>query len=237
MAWLFGVGGTAIGAQGVSERKPVRTLIGDLALMLRTDRPELLRIGVAGASRSLTMGVRTTDARRWADSATLLLAPSRRRPATRRARSADTVERRRAVLDEPGVGAGTFVFLRMDSAGTRSFMLFVDDAALDGIRQRLDPEEAKLLIGLVRRAATPLRARPAAPKKGVKKGGTGKGAPRTGGAPKGGTTARQPATVTSWSSSPASSRGTPVHGRYTDSNAATASISTTASSVHSRRTG
>ncbi|MEP7383329.1 MAG: hypothetical protein ABI910_16690 [Gemmatimonadota bacterium] len=186
MALLIGVGGSPIGAQGVTATTSVRTLLGDIALILRTDRPELLRIGVAGASRSLTMAVRTTDARRWADSATLLLAAPRRLAAPRKARSADSVERRRAVLDEPGVGSGTFVFLRMDSAGTRSFMLFVDDAALDGIRQPLDPEEAKLLIGLVRRAATPARARPVAPKKGVKKSVTGKDASRSGGAPKAG---------------------------------------------------
>lgn len=162
-------------AQGVAANKPVRTLIGDIALILRTDTPGTLRIGVAGASRSLSLSVRATDARRWADSASRLLAPARR-PRARAARASsarDTSVRQRAVLEEPGVGAGTFVLLRIDSAATRRYMLFVDDATLQGIRQPLEADEAKLLIRIVKRSATPPRAAAPAKKKSVAKGSSG----------------------------------------------------------------
>lgn len=207
----------ALGAQVVSASKPVRTLIGDVAIILRTDRPGTLRIGVAGANRSLTLSVRSTDARRWADSAAKLVAPAPKRRGKRAtASTADTSVRRRAVLEEPGVGAGTFVLLRIDSAATRRFLLFVDDARLDGIRQPLEPEEAKLLIRLVRGATPPVRGAP--PKNGGAKSGRKGSVPTrrgSGAKPSAGAGARsgQPSTESSSLSRSPSSAGTPLHGR------------------------
>lgn len=213
IAWAMAP--AALGAQGVSATKPVRTLIGDVALILRSDRPGTLRIGVAGSNRSLSLSVRSTDARRWADSAAKLVVPAPRRRAKRGAPSpADTSVRRRAVLEEPGVGAGTFVLLRIDSAATRRFLLFVDDATLEGIRQPLEPEEATLLIRLIRSASAPPRAGSA--KKGATSGKKGATSGK-----KGATSAKQgatsppghPSTEMSSLSPPPSSAGTPVHGR------------------------
>jgi hypothetical protein len=63
------------------------------------------------------------------------------------------------VLEEPGVGAGSLVLSRVDSAGTRTFLLFADDSELDPIRQALTLAEARTLVRLVQRAAAPIPAR------------------------------------------------------------------------------
>jgi hypothetical protein len=138
----------------------VRTLMGDIALVMRLDGEGTLALGAAGARRTLSLSVRASDARRWADSAARLLVPP---PRPRRGRgttpkdSVPSVQRARAILEEPGVGAGSFVLTRVDSAGTRSFLLFIDDAELDPLRQLLEPSEASTLVRLVRKAATPPR--------------------------------------------------------------------------------
>lgn len=134
----------------------VRTLMGDLALMMRRDASGTLDIAAAGAVRTLTLSVRASDALRWSDSASRLLVP----PRARRGRrvlpndSVPAVQRARAVLEEPGVGAGSFVLTRVDSAGTRSFQLFIDDAELSPLRQPLEVSEATTLVRLMRKAAT-----------------------------------------------------------------------------------
>lgn len=135
-------------------RPPIRTLFGDLALILRPAGDGTIGIGVAGAARTLTLTVRATDARRWADSATKLLVPAPRR--ARRAKVPnDTVQRARVVLEEPGVGTASLVLSRIDSGGTRQFLLYADDAELVGIRQSLEADEVRTLVRLMRRAAGP----------------------------------------------------------------------------------
>lgn len=181
-------------AQEVAAPRAVRTLLGDVALILRAEGPASLRIGVAGAARSMTLLVLTRDARRWADSASVLLAPQRS-PSVRATRTArDGVQRSRVILEEPGVGAGSFMLTRVDSAGIRRFLLFADDSALSGIRQPLEIEEAKLLVRLVRRAATPSRPpRPPARKGTTRRGTTRRGTTRpgnTGAGSEAGTTAQ-----------------------------------------------
>lgn len=142
----------ALGAQAA--RPPIRSFFGDVAIVLRPASEGTIGIGVAGAARTLTLTVRTTDARRWADSATKLLAPPARR--SRRARVPnDSVQRVRVVLEEPGVGTASLILSRIDSAGTRQFLLFADDAELKGVRQALDVEEARTLVRQMRRAAAP----------------------------------------------------------------------------------
>ncbi len=114
------------------------------------------------------------------------------------------------------MGAGTFVLLRIDSAATRHFLLFVDDATLEGIRQPLEPEEATLLIRLIRNATIPTRGG-AAKKKGATSGKKGNAPARSGAGvkPSRGVAAPvgQPSTEISSLSPPPSSAGTPVHGR------------------------
>lgn len=141
-----------LGAQPA--RPPIRSFFGDVAIILRPASDGTIGIGVAGASRTLTLTVRATDARRWADSATRLLVPPPRR--SRRARVAnDSVQRARVVLEEPGVGTGALVLSRIDSAGIRQFLLFADDAELKPVRQPLEAEEARTFVRQLRRAASP----------------------------------------------------------------------------------
>ena len=139
----------------------VRTLLGDIALMMRRDVSGTLDIGAAGAARTLTLSVRASDALRWSDSASRLLVPprARRRRTTPPKDSVPAVQRARVVLEEPGVGAGSFVLTRLDSAGARSFQLFIDDAELSPLRQPLEVSEATTLVRLMRKAAT--RPKPA----------------------------------------------------------------------------
>lgn len=190
---------------------PIRTLLGDLALVFRNQGDGTLAIGVAGATRSVLLRVRVSDARRWADTVTRLLAapppPGRRRgpgatarpggddagtarpaggrrgvrrpPSPAAPNDTPAVARARALLEEPGVGAGTMGLTRLDSAGTRRWLLFVDDAELSPLRATLDREEATTLARLVRRAATPPAPRPAAK-------------PRRGAPPAGATASRPP---------------------------------------------
>lgn len=67
----------------------------------------------------------------------------------------DRVQRARVVLEEPGLGTGSLVLSRVDSAGTRQFLLYADDAQLKAIRQPMELDEARTLVRQVRRAATP----------------------------------------------------------------------------------
>ena len=154
-----------LGAQE-SPRVVVRTMFGEVALEIRVARAGIISVGAADARRAVTLDVRATDAGRWADSATRLLSlkePRRRTPGRDTAASAPPVVSRRAALEEPGVGAGSFVLARTDSAGRAFFAFFAADADLTGVRQTLEPEEARTLVRLVRRAvaaASPPRKRP-----------------------------------------------------------------------------
>jgi hypothetical protein len=87
--------------------------------------------------------------------------------------SVPSVQRARALLEEPGVGAGSFVLTRVDSAGTRSFLLFIDDAELDPLRQLLEPSEASTLVRLVRKAAPPPKASESQTVEGCEEDGEG----------------------------------------------------------------
>ncbi len=151
LAVAGGIGHTA-GGQGTSTAI-ARTLFGDVALELRSERTGTLLIGAAGPTNTLTLDVRATDARRWADSASRLLSGRRNRALRAGAKSGAIVVRARAVLEEPGVGAGSLVLARSDSAGARTWLLFISGADFDGVRQSLDAAEAATLIKLLRRAA------------------------------------------------------------------------------------
>jgi hypothetical protein len=187
-ATIVGVALAALPATLSAQRvvAPVRTLLGDVAIILRPEVDGALAIGVAGPSRALTLTVRMSDARRWADSAARLAVPLPRAAAARSRAAAkgggaagptgaprrdtgasgggtagpnDSVRRARVVLEEPGVGAGSLVLSRADSAGMRSFLLFADDAELAPIRQSLTLSETRTLVRLMQRAAAPLPTR------------------------------------------------------------------------------
>lgn len=160
-ALLILAGAVRLEAQAAQEaRPPIRALFGDVAVILRPAADGTIGIGISGAERTLTLSVRVSDARRWADSATRLVVALPRR-ADRTRRPNDSVQRARVVLEEPGVGTGSLVLSRIDSAGTRTFLLYADDAELAGIRQPMELAEARTFVRQVRRAATPLARRPA----------------------------------------------------------------------------
>lgn len=159
--------GTLAGAQAPATASvPARrALFGDVAMELRSPTVGALAIGVADARNALTLDVRASDARRWADSAARILARPRapRRRVTPRAtkaksrgtpdESVDAVRRWRAVLEEPGVGQGSLVLVRVDSAGVSNWLLYAADADLTELRQSLEAGEARTLVAIVRRMA------------------------------------------------------------------------------------
>lgn len=179
---------------GAGGAAPIRTLLGDLAVVVRDQGDGTLAIGTAGAARSVLLRVRASDARRWADSVLRLLAaplprvgPARGKRAVKGKADAvvpnDTSPARRArvALEEPGVGAGTLAITRVDSAAVRTWLLFVDDAELSPLRATLEREEATTLAKVLRRASTPAPRRPAAKARRVPatpKGATAGQAPR-----------------------------------------------------------
>lgn len=179
--------GYSLPAQGAARAR--RTLFGDVAVELRSPDRGTLSIGVADARNSLTLDVRATDARRWSETATRLIDAVARaeRVRAQRTRAAertknskkkasagentpvadartDTTSRERAMLEEPGIGAGSLVLSRADSAGVTRWLLFASDAELTQVRQLLEPDEARTLARIVRAAAiaaapAPMRAR------------------------------------------------------------------------------
>lgn len=165
LTFLFTIGTPDHSPPQAKEPTVIRTLLGDVALELRTTGDGTLSIGAAGVLRSLALDVRATDARRWADSAARLLEPYRRRTGRSRRAAPDEIVHARVVLEEPGIGAGSFVLARVDSAATRSWVLFASDAEYDGVRQPLESEDASTLIKLVKRAALAAMPRSARPRK------------------------------------------------------------------------
>lgn len=172
------------GQENVAAR---RALFGDVALELRTPDRGSLAIGVADAHRAITLDVRATDARRWSDVAARLIANAARErllaararrsakktktvktaPDSAREMSRGAMANDRVVLEEPGVGAGSLLLARADSAGIARWLLYVADADLAEIRQLLDDDEARTLVRIVRSAA--IAAAPAPLRKPKKK--------------------------------------------------------------------
>jgi hypothetical protein len=129
-----------------------RTLLGTLAVEVRASPIVGVRVGVADSSGVVLVQVRGTDARRWADSASRMLA---RRPGA--------TGSWRAVLEEPGMGSGALILTRLDSARVVRLALFASDNPPGGSRTGLTASEARTLVSIVRRAAAqaaPPRARP-----------------------------------------------------------------------------
>jgi hypothetical protein len=136
----------------------VRSLIGELAVEIRLAGPGSLSIGAADPHQSIMLDVRASDARRWADSARRLLSSPVRRAKNAATRDSAPAIRYRAILEEPGIGPGSLILSRVDSAGKATFTIFAADSDLVEVRQALDPSEAAMLVRLVRRAA--VRAMP-----------------------------------------------------------------------------
>lgn len=132
------------GAQD-GERSVLRQLYGDLAFEVRTKGQGSLIVGVADARTTLVVTLLALDVRRWSDSATRVLAAK----APPRGRSAKW----EAVVDGPGVKAGSMALARSIGPGDTSITLLVTDTAFRGVRTSLTMDEARALAGAMKRAA------------------------------------------------------------------------------------
>jgi hypothetical protein len=135
-------------------RSVLRQLYGDLAFEVRTRGQGAMTFGVADSRTSLVFTVMATDLRRWADSATRMLAA---RP-PRRGQTATWD----ASVAGPGVAAGSMSLSRTISPTDTSIILLVTDTAFRALRTPLRMDEARALAAAMKRAANAsLPTRPA----------------------------------------------------------------------------
>lgn len=144
---------SAAGAAQSPERSLLRQLVGDVAVEVRTRTPGALVLGATDGRTSLVINLLATDVRRWADSATRILAA----PAPRRGQSA----RWEAVLAGPGVAAGSVSLARRIAPGDTAIVLLVTDAEFRAVRTRLTAEDARALALAMKRAAVAAQSPPA----------------------------------------------------------------------------
>lgn len=136
------------------QRSVLRQLYGDLAFEVRTRGQGALTLGVADSRTTVVINLMATDVRRWADSATRVLAARPRRGQT---------VKWEAVVAGPGVAAGSMALARTVSPGDTAIVLLVTDTAFRAVRTPLSMEEARALAAAMKRAANaslPTRAAP-----------------------------------------------------------------------------
>ena len=141
------------GAQ-TGQRSVLRQLYGDLAFEVRTRGQGAMTLGVADSRSTVVINLMATDVRRWADSATRILAARPRRGQT---------VKWEAVVAGPGVVAGSMALARTISPGDTTIVLLVTDTAFRAVRSPLSLEEARALAAAMKRAANaslPTRAAP-----------------------------------------------------------------------------
>lgn len=121
-----------------------RGLISELAVEVRA-LDGTVRIGAAGESQAVTVSLRATDVRRFADSVAKRMVMGRR---------GDSVWSLR--MEEPGQGAGALSFGRSGGDAKRRplYRLFIADDVVGTIRQDLALGDAQLLLKQLRLAAT-----------------------------------------------------------------------------------
>jgi hypothetical protein len=141
--WLVPAGRTAAQPSG---QVLLRQLHGDLAFVVRRGESQSLLLGVGDSNRSIAVSVLARDLRRWADSATRILAAR----APRRGQSVTW----NAAVTGPGVVAGSMALTRTVAPGDTSIALMVTDTGFVAVRTTLTLVEARALVGAMRRAAT-----------------------------------------------------------------------------------
>jgi hypothetical protein len=140
-------------------RALLRQMYGNVALEVWQVTANALHIGAADGRRVLSISVLPRDLRRWTDSASRILSAR----ATRR----EVESRWRAIVEEPGVQGGSMSLLRTITGADTTVSLFIADGQFEGVRTPLDPDEARVLVNAMRRAAdaalAPARGRSNAP--------------------------------------------------------------------------
>lgn len=154
-----GFGPSHAAAQG-GGRSFLRQIYGNVAVDVRSAPANALRIGVADDERSLTITVLARDLRRWADSASRVLSA--------RSASRDDTTRFQAMVEGPGVRAGSMTLSRTISPKDTVISFFVADAEFQTVRTVVSAEEARTLVGAMRRAAAAMLA---PPRRGAGSGG------------------------------------------------------------------
>jgi hypothetical protein len=151
------------GAQN-PQRSLLRQLYGDLAFEVSTRGQGTVTLAAADARTQVVISLMSTDLRRWSDSATRMLAAA----PPRRGRSASW----NAIVEGPGVVAGSMSLTRSIAPGDTNLVLLVTDTAFKAIRTSLTMTDAKALAAAMKRAAlaslptrpTPMPAAPPAKK-------------------------------------------------------------------------
>jgi hypothetical protein len=138
-----------------------RTLLGEVAVAIRAHSDARVEVGASDSVKTVTLSFRATDVRRWADSSLKYLRRDRtptqlRRDALRRARagdSAEVVEQRRSLIEEPGVSGGGLTMTRVIDTSRVAFSLYFASGSFDAVRAPLDTAEARIFLSAMRRAA------------------------------------------------------------------------------------
>jgi len=115
-----------------------RLLLGEAALEIRTGEPGQLQVAIADSTRVLAITVLARDAKRWADSVSLVL---RRKVALRRAPREWVV-----LLEEPGIQAGSLSLTRRDGESGSTWSLFLADRDFEEIRLVLSATEVRAVL-------------------------------------------------------------------------------------------
>lgn len=126
-------------------RALLRQMYGDVAVEVRDVTGQAMRFAFTDGEKTIALTVLARDARGWADSATRVLA------ARRRAR--DSTARWQATVEGPGIEAGAITLSRTLTRTDTTISLFAADAQFESVRVVISAEEARALIGAVRRAA------------------------------------------------------------------------------------
>lgn len=138
-----------------------RSLVGDLLVEFRrSSTPATLSIALADSAKAVSMSIRATDARRFADS---ILVLTGRRALPKMAL--------RLSLEEPGLGSGALRVTRRTvpkgEKPARPYTVFGSDDALTGVSAPVTVAELKLFATRLRAAARAVTPPPPPRRKGT----------------------------------------------------------------------
>lgn len=141
-------------------RAPVllRQLYGDVAVEVRQAPNQAVYVGAAGGQRTVALTLLARDLRRWADSATRVLA--------RRVPRATRIGEWRATVEGPGLQAGAMTLTRKVDGKNTIISVFIASDQFEGVRLPLTSAEARAFVGAMRRVAATVLAPPRKPPAG-----------------------------------------------------------------------
>lgn len=133
----------------------LRQLYGNVAVEVRQAPNQAVYLGAADGHQTVALTLLARDLRRWADSATRVLA--RRVPRVTR------VAEWRATVEGPGLEAGAMTLTRKVDGKDTMISVFIANSQFEGVRLPLTSAEARAFIGAMRRAAATVLAPPRKP--------------------------------------------------------------------------